>query len=179
MTSASSDPTSDVVALKKTTGSLGISILLSAAWSRKLSSMQIILLGRQIGGPKRLSGVKQLHAEHVPIELHGGFHVPNPNRHRRNLFDRWRHEPAVYRPTRTRFSPQHRTGSRRGPEARAAPTAGENNSGIDLIWRCGIIFAVVVFWQDLYRRPAPGANFMSIGSRRLPRSLNRQQERVP
>src|SRR6266566_9877354 len=95
------------------------------------------------------------------------------------FFDRWRHEPAVYRPTRTRFSPQHRTGSRRGPEARAAPTAGENNSGIDLIWRCGIIFAVVVFWQDLYRRPAPGANFMSIGSRRLPRSLHRQQERVP
>src|SRR5437762_13632163 len=53
MTKASLGPTRDVVDLKKMTGSLGISILLSAAWSRKFKPIQTILLGRQIGDPRR------------------------------------------------------------------------------------------------------------------------------
>jgi len=51
-------PTSNVVDFKTITGSLGISILLSAAWSRKLRPIQTILLGRQIGGPRRTFGHK-------------------------------------------------------------------------------------------------------------------------
>src|SRR5258705_6143426 len=53
MTRSSFGPTSDVVALKNMTGSLGISILLSCAWSRKFNPMQMILLGRAIDGPRR------------------------------------------------------------------------------------------------------------------------------
>src|SRR5205823_1059869 len=53
ITRGSFGPTSADVALKKITGSLGISIPLSSAWSRKFSPMHTILLGRQIGGPKR------------------------------------------------------------------------------------------------------------------------------
>src|ERR1700690_1618630 len=56
ITSGSFGPTSEVVDLKKMTGSLGNSILLSAAWSRKFSPMHTILLGRQIGHPKRSDG---------------------------------------------------------------------------------------------------------------------------
>src|SRR5580765_7756656 len=51
--SASSGPTIDVVDLKNSTGSLGGSALVSAAWSRKFRPMQTILLGRQMGGPRR------------------------------------------------------------------------------------------------------------------------------
>ncbi len=56
MTTGSFGPTSAVVALKKMTGSAGIAMSLSAAWSRKLRPMQTILLGRAIGGPRRTVG---------------------------------------------------------------------------------------------------------------------------
>src|SRR5579863_4466502 len=53
ITRLSFGPTRDEVALKKITGSLGISIPLSSAWSRKFKPMETILLGRHLGGPKR------------------------------------------------------------------------------------------------------------------------------
>src|SRR5438132_11201276 len=35
--------------------------------------------------PRSSSGVEHLHAEHIPIELHGGLHVRDLKRDRRNL----------------------------------------------------------------------------------------------
>src|SRR4029079_13537534 len=53
--SKSLGPTRAVVDLKKITGSTGILAPVSAAWSRKFNPMQTILLGRQMGGPRRVS----------------------------------------------------------------------------------------------------------------------------
>src|SRR5262249_45809882 len=40
------------------------------------------------GEARRFSAIKDVHAEYVTIKLHGGFHVRDPDRHRRNLLNR-------------------------------------------------------------------------------------------
>ncbi len=50
--------------------------------------------------PRNSSAVEHLHAEHIPIELHGGLHVRDSKRDRRNPLNFHRHAGSLLPPER-------------------------------------------------------------------------------
>src|SRR5437667_7950783 len=50
--------------------------------------------------PRSSSAVEHLHAEHIPIELHGGLHVRDSKRDRRNPLNFHRHAGSLLPPER-------------------------------------------------------------------------------
>src|SRR5205809_2560381 len=63
----------------------------------QIENGRVRVLRTQRRKPCSFSAVKKLHAEYIPIELHGGFHVRDPKSHRRNLLHHDAMMPAVYR----------------------------------------------------------------------------------
>src|SRR5438132_12090144 len=70
----------------------------------QIENGRVRVLRTQGRKPYSFSAVKKLHAEYIPIELHGGFHVRDPKSHRRNLLHHDCHDASSLPSPRTRFS---------------------------------------------------------------------------
>src|SRR5437667_391548 len=104
----------------------------------QIENGRVRVFGTQGSEPCSFSAVKQLHAEHVPIELHGGFHVRSPQSHCRSFLHHDCHDAGSL--PRPRLNP---------PSARHSFEAGGGK-----------------FTPEEYKRPG-GSNAGAPGERRL------------